>query len=129
MTTPVRLFVDSVLDDERLRILVSAGKRKPQDYVVTRSVLRSLLGIKRLTTQPEGRTYTFETTDHRGMTKFLKQSDLSSIEPTEIKARMASIEPTPQLGIHKVKDSTTGELEQIRSIHAKLRKKMEERDK
>jgi hypothetical protein len=62
------------------------------------------------------------------MTRFLKQADLSSTRPTEAKGR-AGIESVPKLSVHSVKDQTKGELEQIRSIHAKLRKKMEERSK
>lgn len=110
----VRLYIDSVIDRNRLRILISTENHIEEAYILTRSTLRRLLSLKRIPRYAESLVFHFEVPNVQRLLKSLKEKDKTTLD-------------VHTLGIKNVEDITVKERVRLRQIQSKLRTKMKDR--
>ena len=117
MASNVRLTIDSILDKDRVRILISTDQRTEKDFVVTKSDLNRLLK-ERIEKYAEGLVFIFDDRENR-VPKFLEGIDALKTIPDEFRR----IPPIPK--IENIEDVTIQKHKRIQDLLAKLRQRME----
>lgn len=114
MGTDIRLHIDSVIDKDRLRVLISTKDEIDEMLILDRSEVRHVLGIKRLPTRPEGMVFHFTVTDPQRFLQRLRDPESLTLESIP-------------LDIQDVKNITNLEQRRLQTLQNLLRQKMKDR--
>ena len=117
MPAIVRIFIDSVLDRERVRVLISSKEHKEEAHIITKKALARLLSRRTLTKRPEGQVYTIDAPWNK-IVAFLNAADVSKIKIKDIPKKPPAAPIVP-----KSRDITDSERKRIREIHRRMRKR------
>jgi hypothetical protein len=112
--TNIRLNIDSVIDKDRLRILISTENEIDEMLILDRSNVRHILGIKRLPTRPEGMVFLLTVRDPQRFLQCLREPESLTIDSIA-------------LDIQDVKNITNLEQQRLQTLQNLLRQKMKDR--
>lgn len=111
----VRITIDSVLDKDRVRVLISTDGKREKSVIMEKTALAKLLQVEKLERKIEGDVYTIE---DRGAAfeGVIHRPDVTRLRASEI--------PDAVLRLRRPKSATGAKRTRIRNLQKTLRRRM-----